>query len=93
MITKEEVKRLADMAMLKFSDEELEAFDEKLNNVFDFVKKISEVDTKGVEPTYQINDTQVLKDNGDSQVLDRDEVLKNTVEHQYGYFKILKVIE
>ena len=93
MITKEEIKHLADMAMLKFSDEELKSFNEELNKVVKFVDKINELDTESIEPTYQINHTQILKDHDVSQVLNRDEVLQNTVEHQYGYFKILKVID
>jgi aspartyl-tRNA(Asn)/glutamyl-tRNA(Gln) amidotransferase subunit C len=47
-----------------------------------------------VEPTFTINDEEgTMKENGESQTLSREEVLENTVESQYGYFKILKVVE
>ena len=94
MITKDEVMHIADIAMLNFSEADIDVFTEKFSQVIGFVETISEVDTENVEPTYQINDdTEALKDYEENQVLTRDEVLQNTVEHQYGYFKILKVVE
>lgn len=94
MITKDEVMHIADIAMLNFSEKDIDVFTEKFSQVLSFVETISEVDTENVEPTYQINDDAgALKDYEENQVLTRDEVLQNTVEHQYGYFKILKVVE
>ena len=94
MITKDEVMHLADIAMLKISEEDIDMFTEKISQVIGFVETINEVNTENVEPTLQINnDTGLLKDYDEDQVLTREEVLQNTKEHQYGYFKILKVVE
>lgn len=94
MITKDQVVHIASIAKLSFSDEELDGFTEKFDQVIGFVQKIKEVDTENVEPTFGINDEDgFMKENGESQTLTRDEVLKNAHETQYGYFKILKVVE
>ncbi len=94
MITKDDVLYIAEIAMLSFPEEEVDIFTEKFQQVIDFVDTIKEVNTDNVEPTFSINDdTQVLKDYEGDDVLTREEVLQNTKEHQYGYFKILRVVE
>lgn len=94
MITKDEVLHIANIAMLKFSDEEVDVFTEKFQQVIDFVDAIKEVDTENVEPTFSINDDiEMLKDYEGDEVLTLEEVLQNTEEQEYGYFKILRVVE
>lgn len=94
MITKDDVKHISDIAMLKFPEEEIDVFTEKFAQVISFVETIKEVNTDNIEPTYQINDdTWALKEYEGNVVLTREEVLQNTTEQQYGYFKILKVVE
>lgn len=94
MITKDEVLHIANIAMLKFSDEEVDVFTEKFQQVIDFVDAIKEVDTENVEPTFSINDDiEMLKDYEGDEVLTLEEVLRNTEEQEYGYFKILRVVE
>ncbi len=94
MITKDEVLHIANIAMLKFSDEEVDVFTEKFQQVIDFVDAIKVVDTDNVEPTFSINDdVEMLKDYEGNEVLSLEEVLQNTEEQEYGYFKILRVVE
>ena len=94
MITKDEVLHIANIAMLKFSDGEVDVFTEKFQQVIDFVDAIKEVDTENVEPTFSINDdVEMLKDYEGDEVLSLEEVLQNTEEQEYGYFKILRVVE
>lgn len=94
MITKEDVVHIANIAMLKFPEEEIDVFTEKFSQVISFVETIKEVNTDNVEPTFQVSDDAwALKDHDENEVLTREEVLQNTVEQQYGYFKILKVVE
>lgn len=93
MVKKDEVIHIANMAKLKFEDNEIEFFMEKFAEMLDLADSIMEADTEGVEPTLNINNSGHLKDYDDSETLPRKEVLKNTVEEQYGYFKILNVLE
>ena len=94
MLTKEDVIKVANISKLKFTEDELQEFTFKFDQVIGFFEKIEQIDTKGVEPTYTINDDEgILKENGERQTLTKDEVLQNAHHTQYGYFKILKVVE
>ncbi len=94
MITKDDVLHIADIAMLKFTEEEIDVFTEKFAQVIGFVDTIKEVNTEDVEPTFMVSDEAgELKDYEENETLLREEVLQNTVEQQYGYFKIIKVVE
>ena len=95
MVTIEDVRKVANISKLKFTEDELQDFTRKFDEVIEFEEKIREVDTSGVEPTYAVNDEDdgIMKDKGQSQTLTKDEVLQNAHHTQYGYFKILKVVE
>lgn len=94
MISKEEVKHIASLAKLKFSEEEIDEFTDKFSEVLSYVEKLNEVDTENVEPTYQVYDyIQVLREDIVKEGLSREEILQNTIEEQYGYFKLLKIVE
>ncbi|NLL82587.1 MAG: Asp-tRNA(Asn)/Glu-tRNA(Gln) amidotransferase subunit GatC [Tissierellia bacterium] len=94
MISKDQVLHIANIAKLRITDEELEPFMEKFDQIIEFVDRIREVDTEDVEPLYQVNeDNELLEYNETNQMISRQEALQNTQEQKYGYFKILKVVE
>ena len=94
MITKEQVEHMANLAKLKFSEEEMDGFTHKFSEVLSYVEKLNEVNTEGVEPAYGVNNhIQVLREDVVQEGLSREEVLQNTKENQYGYFKLLKIVE
>lgn len=94
MISKEEMSQLSDLCKLDFNDDEKDKFIEDLQRVLDAIERIKEVDTEGVEPTYQVNEyKEPMIDDLVKASLPQKEVLKNTVEEKYGFFKILKVVE
>jgi len=53
MLSESEVKKIAKLARIEVNDEEVEKFKGELSSILDFVKKLSEVNTDGVEPLYQ----------------------------------------
>ena len=94
MIDKKEVEYLADLCKLNLTEEETLGFEKDLNSLLDGVESIREVDTTDVEITYNVNEMKNdLRREKVWESLPREEVLKNTSEEQYGYFKILKVVE
>lgn len=94
MVNKEEMLRMAELAKLRVSEDELGGLVEELNMMIESIDKIKEVDTEGVEPTYNVNDfINPLREDLVEESLSAKEVLKNTVEEQYGYFKILRVMD
>lgn len=94
MVSKEDIKDIADLCKLKFDEEEIEDFTEMFSQVLEHVDKLKEVDTEGIEPTYHINEhIQPLREDVAKEGLPRKDVLKNTMEEQYGYFKLLRIMD
>lgn len=94
MISKEQVKYMASLAKLEIPEDELDEFTNKLSDVLSYVEILNEVDTKNIEPLYQVYDyKQVFREDIVEEGMSREEVLQNTVEKQYGYFKLLNIMD
>ena len=53
MLTETEVKKIAKLARIEVSDNEIEKLKGELSSILDFVKKLGEADTNNIEPIYQ----------------------------------------
>ncbi|MDR7856694.1 Asp-tRNA(Asn)/Glu-tRNA(Gln) amidotransferase subunit GatC [Tissierella sp.] len=94
MITKEQVEHIASLAKLKFSDEEIDKFTNKFSDIVKYIEKLDEVNTAEVEPTYQVYEyNQRFREDIVKEGLTREEVLQNTLEKQYGYFKLFNILD
>lgn len=94
MIDKKEILRMAELAKLKVSEEELDPLVEELSYMIKSMDKIKEIDLEDIEANYNVNNfTNPLREDIVKESLSAEEVLKNTVEEQYGYFKILNVMD
>lgn len=94
MISKEDVSQIAELCKLSFDDVENDGFIKEFEKVLNLVANIKEANTEGIEPTYQVNQyKEPLIGDVVGESLPQSEVLKNTVEEKYGYFKILKVVD
>lgn len=94
MINREDVSKIAELCKLNFTDTENDGFIKEFEKVLNLVENIKEADTDGVEPTYQVNQYKnPFIEDLVKESLPQSEVLKNTVDEKYGYFKILKVVD
>lgn len=90
----EEIKHVADISELNFSDEKLNEFAKEFNETLDMLQSINGVDTEGVVETYRIHDdVGSLRPDVPKESLSNSEALKNTVDEKYGYFSIIKFVE
>lgn len=53
-LTIDEVKHVAHLANLPLTGEEIEKFAEQLETTIEFVRHLSEIDTKNISPTSQV---------------------------------------
>ncbi len=53
----DDVKKLADLSELRLTDDEVKSMQSDLPRIIEYVDQLGEVDTSGVEPTYQVNYT------------------------------------
>ncbi|HLR35016.1 MAG TPA: Asp-tRNA(Asn)/Glu-tRNA(Gln) amidotransferase subunit GatC [Tissierellales bacterium] len=94
MISREKIKNIAKLSMLKFCEEEIELFTETFNERIEYIDGIQRIDTEGVKPTYQVNNNyQYLREDVIGESFSREEALKNAPNEQFGYFKLPKVLD
>lgn len=88
------VDKLANLARLKFVDEERESVKNDLQKMIQFVEKLNELDTSGVEPLLHISDNvNILRADEVNGSISRKEGLKNAYRHDEQFFKVPKVIK
>ncbi len=94
MISKEEVKYMASLAKIEIKENELEKLANSLSKTVEYVEILDDLDMENLEPLYQVYDyNQVLRKDKVEEGLTREEVLQNTEEKQYGYFKLLNIMD
>lgn len=54
-LSREDVLKLARLARLKLSDEEIETFQAELSEILAYVEQLKSVDVSGLEPTDQVS--------------------------------------
>lgn len=93
-VSKEEVKHIANLSRLIFTDEELEKYTTDLSNIVDFANTLAEVNVEGVKPTAHILDIQnVFREDVTNPSYDREEILKNAPTKDGGCVSVPKVVE
>ena len=98
-VDKATVAKIASLARIKMSEDELARMAPELSQILDWVEQLGEVDTSQVEPmTAVIPNTLRLRDDVvDADPLTgggrRDAVLANAPAAEHGFFGVPKVIE
>ena len=93
-LTKVEVEHVAKLARLELSESEKDEFTRELNEILDFVTKLNELDTTGIEPTaHAIPVTNVFRPDAVTPSLDPEVTLSNAPDRIGDFFKVPKSIE
>jgi len=92
-ITTAEVKKLAKLAKLKFTEDEIEKLTQQLAQIIDYVNKLNELDLENIPPTYHVLDLKnVMREDKVRKWLTQEEALKNAPAKHGGFFSVPKVI-
>lgn len=92
-ITKEDVEHIAWLAHIELTEEEKEIFVEQFNRILEFFRKIDEVNTENVPPTYHVIDiTNVFRDDEVKESLPKEEALKNAPRREDSFFKSPRIV-
>ncbi len=88
------VDKLANLARLKFDESEKESIKNDLQKMIQFVEKLKELDTTGVEPLLHMSsNVNVLRADEVKGSITREAGLKNAALHDEYFFKVPKVIK
>jgi aspartyl-tRNA(Asn)/glutamyl-tRNA(Gln) amidotransferase subunit C len=93
-ISTDDVQHLAQLSSLQLDDTETEALRVDLANILGYIEQLSELDTQGVEPTYQVTDLQNVwrEDEVDDYGLSRDALLALAPDTANDQIKVPKVL-
>ena len=93
-IDKETVRKVARLARIAVTEEELEPLAGELGSILGWVEQLREVDVDGVEPMTSVT-PMALKRRAD-EVTDggrRDDIFANAPDAREGFFAVPKVVE
>ncbi len=91
---REDVLKLAKLARLSLTEEEVDRYTKDVANIFHYIDKLQTINTDGLEPTYQVS--------GQKSIMRADEVidygttkaglLKNAPDSQKDMFKVKRMV-
>ncbi|MGX7092340.1 Asp-tRNA(Asn)/Glu-tRNA(Gln) amidotransferase subunit GatC [Hutsoniella sourekii] len=94
MITKEELKQIAQVAKFDFSDDDLDMMYEDINATIELIQNLKEVDTEGVQPTFYGNaNHDVYREDKAVDSGKRDRLLANAPDSDEGYIRVPVILE
>lgn len=90
----DDVRKIAELAKLRFSDDELEKMAGELEKILKYIRKLEELDTSDVEPMWHVHiGSEMLRDDSRLDSTSRDEALSNAPDSDGKHFRVPKVIE
>ncbi|MEM6841397.1 MAG: Asp-tRNA(Asn)/Glu-tRNA(Gln) amidotransferase subunit GatC [Bacteroidota bacterium] len=93
-IDRDTVKKIAHLARLEYDPETEEAMMASMTEILDWVEKLDEVDTEGVEPlihmAYEIN---IMREDEVKEHLDRQAATDLAPRHDQQFFRVPKVLD
>ncbi len=92
-VTRKDVEYIADLARLKFSEDELDEYTSELNEILNYMEKLNELDTENIEPlSHPVEGTNAFREDKVKESIAREEALKNSPDKDEVFFKVPKVI-
>lgn len=93
-LTQKDVQRVAELARLELTGNELDLFTRQLGDILTYVEQIRSLDTTGVPPTSHVLNRPVDRDDTLVASLSREDLLANAPDAaiESGLFKVPRVI-
>jgi aspartyl-tRNA(Asn)/glutamyl-tRNA(Gln) amidotransferase subunit C len=94
-INEEELTKLAKLSQIACTEEEKKKLLNKLRSVVDYVEQLQSIDTEGVDPCYNVLETQrnLMRDDIPGEILSRELFLSNAPSHVGGMIRVPPVIK
>ena len=88
-----DVQHLAALSSISLSDDEAISLASDLENIIKYIEQLSELDTTGVEPTYQVTGLKnVFRDDKIEQQISREDLLDLAPDQKNNQMKVPKVL-
>lgn len=92
MITRDEIKKLAHLARIAVTDEEVDEYAKDFEAILGYVEQINQVVVTDVASAYPTQNTARLDEvlNTEGEYLDR--LIANAPEQEAGFYKVPKIL-
>ncbi|MBN1515705.1 Asp-tRNA(Asn)/Glu-tRNA(Gln) amidotransferase subunit GatC [Candidatus Sumerlaeota bacterium] len=92
-ISEEQVRHVATLSRLEFSDAEIQEFSREMNQILDYFVKLNELDTEGVPPgSHPLKTSNVLREDIPRESLSNELALSNAPDKEEGFFKVPQIL-
>lgn len=92
-ISRDDVLALARLSSLQLTDDETDALTNDLGSIIEYVQQLNELDTNGVEPTYQVTGLEnVWRNDEVNSGIAADKLLGLAPETHDNQIKVPKVL-
>lgn len=92
-VTIEQLRHIAKLSRLNFTDDELMEFSGDFNKIVEYIDTLNEANTEGVEPlAYPVPHEVNLREDVEKKSITREEALKNAPDSDEEFFRVPKVI-
>ncbi len=92
--TRDDILHLAKLSNLQLTDAEISALQQDVTNIVGYISQLDELDTTGVEPTYQVFEMENVwrADEIKSQDATREQFLALAPDQAQNMIKVQKVL-
>lgn len=93
-ISRDDVQHLAQLSNLQLADSEIDSLQTDIGNILKYVEQLRELDTTGIEPTYQVTALENVwrNDNVLEDDVTREQLLALSRESSDHQVKVPKVL-
>lgn len=93
-ISKEEIIHLSKLSNISLSDQQIQQLQPDLENIIGYISQLDELNTEGIEPTYQCFDMQNIwrQDEITEFEANRDDLIALSAESTEHQIKVPKVL-
>ena len=94
MINKDTVKYVAGLARISITEEQKDCLGNQLSKIIDYIDKLKETDTNGVEPLRGLYaQRNAFRQDEVQKSSSKENILDNSPAREGDYFKVPKIIE
>jgi len=88
------IKHISKLSRISVDDKKADKLAGDLNSIFDFIKKLNELNTDKVEPLTSVAETTLKLRTDEVKSKDiRDQILKNSPDENEDFFVVPRVVE
>ena len=93
-LSKEEILKLANLAQLKLTPDEVSEFSSELSLILDYVSHLDTIDVEGLEPTYQVTGLENVtrEDIKIDYKVDKKQLMSNLPSSKDGQIHVKRMI-